>query len=221
MKSTESVTTLRSPAKGSSRRNLGSAVLAAALLYWTTHAMAIEEPAYTVELSDDIFEIRTYSERIVAQTNVSGSFEDAGDTAFDKLFGYISGDNEAREKIAMTAPVSQNACADGDGTDGSGEVESCWQLSFTMPSDHNIGTLPSPDNSAVELSKLPPGRFAVVRYSGFWSKNNYQSYRQRLESWMSVRDFVPAGGDTWARYNAPFTPWFLRRNEILVPIESS
>ncbi|MBM9535662.1 heme-binding protein [Desulfobulbus alkaliphilus] len=58
---------------------------------------------------------------------------------------------------------------------------------------------------------------AAVRYSGLWSEKNYFRYKMELESWIHERGLAIGGDPVWARYNSPFTPWFLRRNEILIP----
>lgn len=205
-------------------RFLMLAFCAMTIFHWTDQAMAIEEPQYTIALSEDIFEVRDYSTRIVAETSVTSSFEKAGTRSFDRLFGYISGDNALQQKISMTAPVSQNACHDATdknvatGTDA--EIE-CWRLSFTMPSGHTMGSLPDPTDPDVGLRMLPPARYAVIRYSGFWSESAFQRHKERLESWISRQNLTVAGDATWARYNSPFTPWFLRRNEILIPISGT
>lgn len=89
-----------------------------------------------------------------------------------------------------------------------------------MPEAYSMETLPEPADPLVSLRQVPPRTMAAVRYSGFWSEKNYQKHKAELEEWMAAMNLVAAGEAVWARYNAPFTPWFLRRNEILVPLEA-
>ena len=184
--------------------------------------MAVEEAQYQVIRTDDKIEIREYAPSIVAETVVNDDFESAGNRAFRKLFNYISGDNSAAdkiamtapvtqqekqsEKIAMTAPVGQRATADG------------WAVSFMMPASYTMETIPQPDDPAVVLRHIPKYRAAAIRYSGFWSEKNYAEQLEKLQAWISKNQLETTGSPVWARYNAPFTPWFMRRNEILVPI---
>jgi effector-binding domain-containing protein len=89
---------------------------------------------------------------------------------------------------------------------------------FMMPASYTMGTLPTPDDSNIKLRQIPARRVAAVRYSGFWSQEKYLLYREKLEKWIKNNRFTVTGEPVWARYNAPFTPWFMRRNEILIPV---
>jgi effector-binding domain-containing protein len=88
-----------------------------------------------------------------------------------------------------------------------------------MPASYTMETLPAPEDPNVKLRQVPARRMAAVRYSGFWSEKNYLRYKLELESWIREKGFTIVGDPLWARYNAPFTPWFLRRNEILIPVD--
>jgi len=184
--------------------------------------MAIEEAEYTVVLKEDRFEVREYQPHIVAETSVDGDFEDAGDEAFDRLFEYISGNNKSRQKIEMTAPVGQVAASqkiDMTSPVGQMEVDGRWAVSFMMPASFTLKTIPEPKDPNVILRQIPARKMAAVRYSGFWSEKGYLRNKAKLEAWIDEKGFSTAGEPVWARYNPPFMPWFLRRNEILVPIE--
>lgn len=187
-------------------------------------AMAVEEAKYTVIRSDGDMELRDYEPSIVAETRVEGDFEDASGEAFRTLFRYIDGQNEARDKIAMTAPVSQKQGAQKiamtapvsqeAGADG-------WLVSFMMPSSFTMDTIPVPLDDAVNIRQLPAYRAAAIRYSGFWSEKNYERHLAELMEWIEAQNLQVTGSPVWARYNAPFTPWFMRRNEILVPVDTA
>lgn len=182
----------------------------------------VKEAKYDVVEKDGKFEVRDYAPQILAETLVAGGFEDAGDKAFNRLFDYISGKNSSRtkiamtvpvtmekknEKIAMTAPVKQQKKGDR------------WAFSFVMPSEYTIDTLPKPKDSRIEIVKLPGRRMCAVSYSGSWSKSNYSANKKELEKWMEENGYKASGEAIWARYNPPWTLWFLRRNEILFPVD--
>jgi len=184
--------------------------------------MAIEEATYTVVERDGEFEIRDYAPHVVAETVVAGSFDRAGNEAFSRLFRYISGDNRSRHKVAMTAPVSQGSEGEKIAMTAPVEqqpAEDRWVVSFTMPASSALETLPQPGDPQVTLRQVPARRMAALRYSGRWTESSYLRHKMELESWVRERGLRVTGDPLWARYNPPFAPWFLRRNEILVPVD--
>jgi hypothetical protein len=184
-------------------------------------AMATEEAEYTVVLSDDRFEVRSYEYHILAETRVDGDFEEAGSQAFGRLFKYISGDNKTREEVQMTSPVSQEAAGEEIAMTspvGQQRENNKWLVSFMMPSSYTIDTIPEPTASDVTLRLVPARHIAAVTYSGFWSEDSYLSNKAELEAWIKQQGLNVVGEPVWARYNPPIMPWFLRRNEILIPI---
>jgi hypothetical protein len=195
--------------------------LAAALLaLMGGFAMAVEEAAYKVIETDGPFEIRRYEPCVVAETVVESDLEDAGNIAFRRLFGYISGKNRRQEKIAMTAPVSQEpglkiAMTAPVSQEPAGRG---WAVSFMMPASFTLETLPEPADSNVRLRPIPARFMAAVRYSGRWTEASYQEQKKGLLAWAGKRGLVTTGAPVWARYNPPFTPSFFRRNEVLQPV---
>lgn len=186
--------------------------------------MATEEAKYTVVKTENRFEIRDYDAHVLAEVMVEGTLEEAGSKAFNSLFRYISGDNHSSDKVAMTAPVSQQVAGqkiDMTAPVGQQAVNDKWAVSFMMPASYTLETLPVPDDNNIILRQVPARRIAAVRYSGFWSKKNYLENKTQLETWINENKLSIVGDAVWARYNAPFTPWFLRRNEILIPIAKS
>lgn len=194
-------------------------LLAALLLAAATPLFAIEEPEYRVVEGDGPIEIRAYAAMVVAETQVGGARERAGSKAFRTLFNYIDGDNRARteiamtapvtqqkqsEKIAMTAPVTQQQAAEG------------WAVRFVLPAAYTLDTAPVPTDPAVTIREIPAHRAAVIRYSGTWSAERYQEHLRELQAWVDARGLTTVGDPVWARYDAPYVPWFLRRNEILL-----
>ncbi len=183
---------------------------------------AIEEASYKVVKKDREFEIRDYEPHILAETVVEGDFEKAGSRAFKMLFQYISGDNRSRSKVAMTAPVAQEPMGEKmkmTSPVGQRRVQEEWVISFMMPGSYTLETLPEPVNPWVTLRQVPARRMATIRYSGVWSEKSYLLHKQKLEAWIHSEGLTRAGDPVWARYNPPFMLWFLRRNEILIPVD--
>lgn len=183
--------------------------------------MAIEEAPYSVVTESGGFEIRDYKMHILAETKVDGTLEDAGNKAFRRLFNYISGANRSRSSITMTAPVSQEPSGEKIAMTAPVSQQQAagkWAVSFMMPTGYTLESLPLPDDSSINLRQVPAHRVAAVKYSGFWSEKRFLRYKQELEGWIKENNLKIIGEPVWARYNPPFTPWFLRRNEILIPI---
>jgi len=191
------------------------------VLLGAANAMATEEAKYTVVLEQQSFELRSYAPHILAETVVDGDFEDAGSKAFSRLFDYISGNNKTRQEVKMTSPVSQEAVSekiDMTSPVGQQRQNDRWAVSFMMPATYSMTTIPEPTDPDVTLRQVPAQYIAAVTYSGFWSEERYLSNKDDLEAWIEKENFEVVGEPVWARYNPPFMPWFLRRNEILVPI---
>ncbi|MEI6707352.1 MAG: heme-binding protein [Methylococcales bacterium] len=206
------------------RHSIGIVLVSAFILVGARNTMATEEAKYTVVKKDDSFEIRDYAPHVLAEIIVEGELENAGSKAFNSLFRYISGDNHSRNKVAMTAPVSQQPVSQKINMTapvGQQRVDNKWAVSFMMPASHTLETLPVPDNSNITLRQVPARQIAAVRYSGFWSEKSYLQYKSQLETWINKNKLLIVGDAVWARYDAPFTPWFLRRNEILIPVAKS
>jgi len=183
----------------------------------------IQESAYTVERTEQAFQVRQYAPQVVAEIVVDGSLEEAGNKAFRPLFNYISGANRSQSKLAMTAPVAQQR--EGEklamtAPVGQEAVSNRWAITFMMPSHFTLETLPTPTDEKVHLRAIPARRMAAVQYSGTWSRPRYERNLARLRAWMQTQGLAAAGEPVWARYNPPFTLWFLRRNEVLVPLPS-
>ncbi len=197
-------------------------ILAAAVIA-AGPAQAVQEAQFKVVERDGPFEIRDYAPQILAETIVEESMEDAGNAAFRRLFKYISGENTLTNKIAMTAPVGQERAGEKIAMTApvSQQAEGDrWAVSFMMPQSFTMQSIPRPTNAEIRLREVPARRMAAVRYSGFWSEARYTRHLEQLQEWIKNKGLTPAGDPVWARYNPPFTPWFMRRNEVLIPLES-
>ncbi|MEZ4602880.1 MAG: heme-binding protein [Desulfobacterales bacterium] len=194
------------------------------IIMGATNATAIEEAKYEVVEKDNSYEIRNYEPQVVAEIIVEGDLEEAGKIAFKRLFRYISGDNQSRAKISMTAPVSLETASEKIKMTAPVKQQRSqgkWAVSFMMPASYTLDSLPIPDDPDIKLRKISARRVAAVQYSGFWSEKSYLQHKSELEGWIDKSGFIVTGEAIWARYNSPFTPWFLRRNEVLIPVETA
>lgn len=189
------------------------------LTAWGKKALATEEAKYTVLIQDGEFELRNYAPSVQAEVTVQGSREEAGSRAFQALFQYISGANRRRQQIAMTAPVGQSEKIAMTAPVGQSPSSKGWVVSFMLPASYSPGTAPEPTDPQVRLNALPARRVASVRYAGGDDEDSYQSHLKALQQWMFLRSLKGTGELVWARYNPPFTPPWLRRNEILMTVE--
>ena len=199
----------------------------AALTLTGANAMAIEEPRYEVLASTDDYEVRRYDSYIIAETDVEGSYKTSGNKAFRILAGYIFGDNQASENMAMTAPVGSRPADDSVKMNMTAPVASApsqdaadfYTYSFVMENKYSLETLPVPNDPRVRLRVVPERTVAVHRYSGSWSETNYLKHERVLLDALADDGGSTLGAPVSARYNAPFTPWFMRRNEVMIEIE--
>jgi hypothetical protein len=185
----------------------------------------IQEPRYVTQLRDGDFEIRQYEARVVAETTVPGEWDNAGSEGFRRLAGYIFGKNRRGAKIAMTAPVAQAPQQTGEGVKlamtapvAQHREGDSWTVAFTMPEGETLDTLPTPEDSRVSLREIPRSRVAVVRFSGRWTDANMKEHEAKLRRWTSDRHLAVIGDAEVNRYDPPFKPWFLRRNEVWFPL---
>lgn len=200
---------------------IGSVALLA-LAIWPMSSHAVEEPAYTTVERFPAFEIRQYAGYAVAEVVVPGPGSDAGNRAFPILAGYIFGNNKGERKLAMTAPVTQAATpvklemtapvTQSAGRDG-------FLVQFVLPAGISAADAPEPLDSRVRLRDMPPKRVAVIRYSGFWSQSNYDRHLARLQDALRAAGIAWQGEPVLSRYDAPITPWFMRRNEIWLALD--
>lgn len=182
----------------------------------TSHA--IDEPAYDVLRAFGNVELRQYAPYVVAEVVIDGDAEDAGNAAFPILAGYIFGKYKAKKTFDMTAPVTQTAApvkmamtaqVTQATAPGGGQL-----IQFVLPRGVTLETAPEPLDPRVHLRLVSVSQWAALRYSGTWSQANYDEHLALLRAALMTEGVVTQGEPVLARYNAPFTPWFLRRNEI-------
>ena len=188
------------------------------LLLGPTMSQAIEEPAYEVvhNLGESV-EIRRYTAYVVAEVLIAGPVDEAGNQAFPILAGYIFGKNKGERKFAMTAPVTQTSAPAKLAMTApvtQSAAEGGTLVSFVLPKDVTLTTAPEPIDERVKLREVAGHTMAAIRYSGFWSQANDAEHLGQLTAALRTAKLSWAGEPVVARYNGPWTPWFLRRNEL-------
>ena len=197
-------------------------VFIAVALTFMGAAMATEEPKYSVVEKEPPFEIRSYAPMIVAEVQVDGDLDAASGQGFRLIAAYIFGQNQVNEKIAMTAPVnveekvSQSAKIAMTAPVGIESKAGKWIVSFVMPAEYTMESIPKPMNSQVQLRQIPAVKKAVISFTGFYNEQKVAEKTLELEQWIKARNLQPSGAPNFARYNPPWTLPFMRRNEVMI-----
>jgi hypothetical protein len=204
---------------------IGAGILASiGLITFAMPSRATEEPEYQVVRELAGIEVRQYAAYTVAEVVVAGPAGEAGNQAFPILAGYIFGKNKGERKFAMTAPVTQVAApVKLEMTAPVTQITAPggFLVQFVLPKGVTVTSAPEPLDARVKLREVAPSRVAVIRYSGFWSDSNYSEHLTKLQAALRSAGLAWTGEAVYSRYNAPFTPWFMRRNEIWLHLVSS
>ncbi|AMM32976.1 heme-binding protein [Sinomonas atrocyanea] len=181
------------------------------------------------------FELRRYPAHTVAEVEVDASFDRAGNAAFRHLFNYISGNNTARQSLAMTAPVVQGAAPgrppsqkvtmtapvlqsgplDASRAGGAAAGEGAYAVAFVLPAGMTEESAPVPADPRVRIRTVPGSTAAVLRFSGRGSGEAFAKRSRELRDAMAAAGLEPSGPPRFARFDPPFKPFFLRRNEVV------
>ena len=193
-----------------------SVFLIAILAYLTASvpAMSYEEPEYSIVKKTDVYEVRQYKKRTVAE--VTYGEEDSG---FRVLFDYISGANRGSKEVEMTIPVTQSKEIDMTVPVTQSTTDGKMSMRFFLPMQYSKQNAPEPNDERVRIIDLPAEYFAVISYSGFASESNFEEHYTELKAALDKDGMVIKGPPIKATYNSPFTLPFLRRNEAMYPLE--
>lgn len=188
--------------------------------YFSSH---VEQAEYVVLKKADGYEIRNYPPHIVAQTTVLGGYNDSMSEGFTIVAGYIFGGNLTKESIAMTSPVvvKENTSKKIPMTTPvilSGK-EGERTLSFVMPKSYTMSTLPTPTDSRVKIVEVPEKKFAVIRFSGYRTIGRIEKMEKKLLEVLTKDGVETIGTPAYAGYNAPGTPPWMTRNEVLIEVK--
>ncbi|WP_185982469.1 SOUL family heme-binding protein [Aureimonas mangrovi] len=191
----------------------GGAILALGAAFYVTKKIAdhAEEPDYETVRSGGEVEIRDYDAMLIAETVKSGYHEKARSRGFETLYDYIRANNRSGKKIAMTVPVLQQL-SEAEGRKG-------WAIRFVMPKKYTKASLPTPNGGDVKIEEVPARRMAAIRFSGTFSASLASRKLMALYNYLSDEGLKQKGDPIYAFYNPPWTPGFMRRNEILIEIE--
>lgn len=169
------------------------------------------------------FELRRYPSHLVAEVEVTSSFTDAGNDAFRVLVAFISGRNTARGKVAMTAPVVQETASARIAMTApvvqEAAVESDRHLvGFVMPAELSLDTVPKPSDPRIRIREIPTQVAAARAFTGRWTERIYHQHLEELRSAVTNAGLQASGPPRFARFNPPWTPWFMRHNEVVLPV---
>ena len=187
---------------------LGLCILLTSMVGSPTFADDVETPTYTVLHADKPFEIRYYDPMIIATTTVDAERIDAANIGFRRIAKYIFGENSTETEIAMTAPVKQQPVVDDPDTER-------WTMSFVMPSQYSMDTLPRTTSPDIALTPIEPKQFVVIRFSGSISEKNLRKHKKKLIDYAQKKGVTIKGEAKYAFYNPPWTLPFFRRNEVM------
>ena len=194
--------------------NLSATKLATFLMSLVLSACAnYEQPNYKVIIDERPLAIRDYPSVMVIETRVLASRADAAGKAFRRLFEYISGENEASLKIPMTAPVAQTLANE--------EVKTSdyWAIRFFLPNNMLEESIPRPIDNEILVKRLEAQRYATVSFKGSQGDKKIKENMFLLKSFLVSQGYEVSGSPVFAFYDPPFIPWFLRDNEILLPVK--
>jgi hypothetical protein len=196
----------------------GFAALAiAAVAGWVLYMRSIDQPSYDLVVKHGNIEVRDYGAMTVAEVTRRGDRDSAVRAGFRPLARYIFAKDRPGEKIAMTAPVTQQVERMPDPNEGSGDQT--WKVHFIMPEGKEPGTLPKPSDEDVRLLRIEAKRHAAIRFSGRADDRLIKANESRLRSWLDEYGYTAVGPAVYAYYDDPFTPGMFRRNEVLFEVQ--
>lgn len=184
-----------------------AAALAAGMMAMAASAGAqthkgYEMPPHVVEAAEGAREMRRYGPHVLAEVRVAGDRAAAISTGFSLLAGYIFGGNAARQRIAMTVPVTQT------------DEGAFWTVSFMMPAGFTPETLPAPNDDRIRFVTAKGGRQVVERFSGRPDTADMAARAAALRTWAEARGLTVTDGPHYHFYDAPMTLPTNRRNEV-------
>jgi DNA gyrase inhibitor GyrI len=173
-----------------------------------TSRAGYESAPYRLVRTAGKFEVRDYPPLAVVETPMQD--RDSGmNGSFNRLFKFITGGNASKEKIAMTTPVFMTG------------NESNATMAFVMPAKFTAEKVPRPLDSNVQVRELPAGRFAVMRFSGGRNAKNEKIALDQVKQWMASERMVESSPPVYGYFDPPWTPTFLRRNEVMIRVGSA
>jgi hypothetical protein len=207
-------------------KTVGRIAIMIALMFAGESVMSIEQPNYTVIYKGGDIEYRQYDSYLVAETIIDDvdDYSAAGNEGFRRLFRYITGGNQSQSEISMTAPVQQTSLSEKitmtapvqqtNSVDG-------WRVAFMLPGKYTMDTAPVPADPRIRIREIEGRLMAVLRYSGRWTERNLIEQRSSLMMAIDASGIELRGEMQSALYDPPYTPPFMRRNEVMVEVNRS
>jgi hypothetical protein len=183
--------------------------------------MSIESPLYKSIRKENSFELRRYDPFITAEVKVSAAdYNDAANRGFSPLGNFIFGNNIAKQKISMTVPVTATPSPEKIAMTAPVTIsgEKVYTVAFTMPHKYTLETLPEPMDKSISFKEHTEKTMAVIRFSGIFNQKNFMRHIAQLRNWIKMNGFKEVGDPLIAGYDPPFTPWFLKHNEVMIEI---
>ena len=191
-------------------------VLLVPIVYlWANISIAYEETSYRIVAANQNYEIREYDDRLAVQT----SQENGQNKAFRALFKYISGSNTSSTKIEMTIPVTQSIKIDMTTPVTQKFQDGKIIMRFFLPRKFQPETAPQPLNEDLSIVVVKGGKYAVMKYSGRSTVKNFEKHSNLLLEALSVNKITTLDDPIKATFNGPLTPFFIRRNEVMIRIK--
>jgi hypothetical protein len=180
----------------------------------------VETPKYKVNYSSDNIEHRTYEPMIIAAVEVNGERKEAIGNGFRLIADYIFGNNSIAQNMEMKAPVEQQQTKKIAMTAPVQQQQSgaLWTISFVMPSEYTLSTIPKPNREEIKLMLIASKEFIVIRFSGTNSDEQITKYQTELLGYIRKNKIKIVGEPKYAFYNPPWTLPFMRRNEIMFEV---
>lgn len=197
-------------------------IIITAWAVWSYFTSNVKEPSYIVIKEYPDFEIREYNEYIEAKVTVSGDYSSSMNVGFRKLAGYIFGGNISKKSISMTAPVIEKQNSESIPMTApvleSADSPTSRTVSFIMPSNYSLETLPTPNDSSIQFSKINKHRCAVLKFSWYATASRVETKKKEFLVTLKNNQLIPQSVPKCARYNPPWNIPFMNRNEIIVDI---
>ncbi|MDO9161266.1 MAG: heme-binding protein [Methylococcaceae bacterium] len=185
-------------------------------------ARTSEEAPFTVLLENGDIQIRQYQELLVAETVIDADYANSGSIGFNRLAGYIFGKNISQDKIAMTSPVFREQDSEKIAMTApvlQQQTGAKWIMSFVMPADYTLSTLPKPIDPLVSIKQIPGKKVAVLKYSGSINEQMIAEKTNVLTAWLVQNHYQILSKARSAAFDPPWTIPSLRRNEVHIDVE--
>ena len=178
--------------------------------FWILIPFFLENPKYTILEKNNHFQIRKYDEMTIAKITTVGERYEGLRKGFIPLARYIGAKDREGPKISMTAPVMQQKI-----------INDNWEISFYMPSKFDTDQLPISENNQIKIVTTPSTIMAVITFSGVAKTELLENKFTNLIKWIEEINYeiILGSKPIYSYYNDPSTPGFLRKNEIMIPVE--